>query len=167
MNKQQPTQNEYSAGGVVFRPNADGTGWDIIAVQRARHGDWSLPKGHIESGETRQQAAIREVKEESGIDARVVHPLGEVDYFFRKSGGGLIHKTVYHFLLEAANDQLGGPNWEVSEARWVDVNGADDLLTYAKDKEVVAMALTELRRRYPEFNDGQPTGGDNKSDATA
>jgi 8-oxo-dGTP pyrophosphatase MutT (NUDIX family) len=167
MNKQQPTQNEYSAGGVVFRPNADGTGWDIIAVQRARHGDWSLPKGHIESGETRQQAAIREVKEESGIDALVVHPLGEVDYFFRKSGGGLIHKTVYHFLLEATNDQLGGPNWEVSEARWVDINAADDLLTYAKDKDVVAMALTELRRRYPEINDGQPAGDDDKSNATA
>ena len=167
MNKQQPTQNEYSAGGVVFRPNADDTGWDIIAVQRARHGDWSLPKGHIESGETRQQAAIREVKEESGVDARIVHPLGEVDYFFRKYGGGLIHKTVYHFLLEATNEQLGGPNWEVSEARWVNINEADDLLTYPKDKDVVAMALTELRRRYPEISDGQPTGDDNKSNATA
>ena len=167
MNKQQPTQNEYSAGGVVFRPSAEGKGWDIVAVQRARHGDWSLPKGHIEPGETRQQAAIREVKEESGIDALVVHPLGEVDYFFRKSGGGLIHKTVYHFLLEAANEQLGGPNWEVSEARWVGINEADALLTYAKDKDVVAMALTELRRRYPEINDGQPEDDDNKADLGA
>lgn len=110
---------------------------------------------------------MREVKEESGIDARVVHPLGEVDYFFRKSGGGLIHKTVYHFLLEATNYELGGPNWEVSEARWVGINDADDLLTYPKDKDVVAMALTELRRRYPEINDGQPAGDDNKSNATA
>jgi 8-oxo-dGTP pyrophosphatase MutT (NUDIX family) len=167
MSKQQPTQNEYSSGGVVFRPRADGKGWDIVAVQRARHGDWSLPKGHIESGETRQQAAIREVKEESGIDAHVIHPLGEVDYFFRKSGGGLVHKTVYHFLLEATNDNLGGPNWEVSEARWVDINHADELLTYAKDKDVVAMALAELRRRYPENNGEQPTGDDNRSNATA
>ena len=166
MKKPQPTQNEYSAGGVVFRPSKNG-GWEIVAVQRARHGDWSLPKGHIEEGETRKQAAVREVKEESGIDVRVVHPLGEVDYFFRKPGGGLVHKTVYHFLLEATSDELCGPNWEVSEARWVGINEADALLTYAKDKDVVAMALAELRRRYGESGEGQESEGDSEPKVTA
>ncbi|HST05415.1 MAG TPA: NUDIX hydrolase [Chloroflexia bacterium] len=146
MNKQQSTRNEYSAGGVVFRLSATGTGWDIVAVQRARHGDWSLPKGHLEAGETREQAAIREVKEESGIDARIISSLGETDYFFRTTNGGLVHKTVYHFLLEATSDTLGGPNWEVSESRWVNINEANNLLTYAKDIDIVARALTELRR---------------------
>jgi 8-oxo-dGTP pyrophosphatase MutT (NUDIX family) len=157
MHKKQSTQNEYSAGGVVFRPRTSGKGWDIVAVQRARHSDWSLPKGHIEAGETREQTAIREVKEETGIDARILHPLGEVDYFFRTTGGGLVHKTVYHFLLEATSNKLNGPNWEVSEARWVDINDAGSLLTYAKDIDIVTKALAELRLRYPEFDDAHET----------
>src|SRR5437868_15444060 len=108
--------SEYSAGGVVYRRNE--AGYDIVAVNRARHTDWSLPKGHVEEGETREQAAVREVKEETDIDARIVAPLGEITYFFMSKKEGLIKKSVYYFLMEATSTELGGPNWEVSEARW-------------------------------------------------
>ncbi len=151
--KRPETKDEYSSGGVVFRPNPCGTGWQIVAVQRARHDDWSLPKGHIEAGETREQTAIREIKEETGLDARILHPLGKVEYYFRKPSGNLIHKTVYHYLIEATSNELGKPNWEVSEARWVPLDEVQNLLTYEKDKQIVTKAQAELKAKFPEPNE--------------
>ena len=150
MGKQQSeVKSEHSAGGVVFRPAANGKSWDIVVVQRARHDDWSLPKGHIEAGETREQAAIREVKEETGLDARILHPLSEIQYFYRRPKGDLIRKTVYYYLMEATSTELGKPNWEVSEVRWVPIDEAHNLLSYQNDKNVVTKALTELASLNP------------------
>lgn len=134
--------SEYSAGGVVYRDND--AGYEFVAVQRARHDDWSLPKGHIESGETREQAAIREVKEETGIDARIVAPIGEVVYFYKRPRQGLTRKTVYHYLMEAVTHELGGPNWEVAEARWLPITEAHTLLTYSNDKQIINKAQALL-----------------------
>ena len=133
---------EYSSGGVVYRRGE--AGYEFVAVQRARHGDWSLPKGHIEAGESREEAAIREVKEETGIEARIVGDLQEVVYFYRRSKEGLTRKSVYYYLMEAVTEELGGPNWEVSEARWVPMSEADGLLSYANDKETVRLAVKAL-----------------------
>lgn len=134
--------SEYSSGGVVYRQN--GSSFDIALIFRTRHDDWSLPKGHIEVGESREQAALREVKEETGLDARIVLALGEATYFFRKKGGDLVRKTVYHYLLEAVSTELGKPNWEVTEARWVPIVEAQALLSYEKDREIVGKAIVEL-----------------------
>lgn len=140
--KDDSQSSEYSAGGVVYRRNGAGT--DIAVIYRTRHDDWSLPKGHIEAGESREQAALREIKEETGLDARILHPLGEAVYFFRKKGGDLVRKTVYHYLMEALTTNLGKPNWEVTEARWVPITEAQGLLSYEKDKEILAKAMAEL-----------------------
>ena len=134
--------SEYSSGGVVYRQS--GSSFDIALIYRTRHDDWSLPKGHIEAGESREQAALREVKEETGLDARIVLALGEATYFFRKKGGDLIRKTVYHYLLEAITTELGKPNWEVTEARWAPIAEAQALLSYEKDREIVGKAMAEL-----------------------
>jgi len=134
--------SEYSAGGVVYR--GDAGAYEFVAVQRARHGDWSLPKGHIEAGESREQAAIREVKEETGIDAHIIGDLGEVIYFYRRPRQGLTRKSVYHFLMEASSHELGGPNWEVAEARWVPMAEADTLLSYQNDKQIINKAQAIL-----------------------
>jgi 8-oxo-dGTP diphosphatase len=133
---------EYSAGGVVYRRT--GEGYDIVAVQRARHEDWSLPKGHIEAGESREQAALREVKEETGLDAQIVGELGEVVYFYRRREEGLVRKSVYHYLMEALSDKLGNPNWEVSEVRWVPITEAHTLLSYENDRGIVRKAQSML-----------------------
>jgi 8-oxo-dGTP diphosphatase len=138
---QSQTIHEYSSGGVVYRSTANG--YEFAAVHRARHTDWSLPKGHIEAGESREEAALREVKEETGLDARIVAPIAEVVYFYRRGRGPesvLIHKTVYHYLLEALTYDFGGPNWEVSECRWVPLSEAKDVLSYENDREVVRKA---------------------------
>ena len=135
------TVHEYSSGGVVYRRN--GGNYEFVAVNRPRHSDWSLPKGHIEPGETREEAALREVKEETGLDARIVAPLTEVVYFFRRGrnhDGALIHKTVYHFLLQAISSEFSVPNSEVSEARWLPLTEARNLLSYENDLEVVRKA---------------------------
>jgi 8-oxo-dGTP diphosphatase len=121
------TTAEYSSGGVVYRRGENG--YEFVAVQRARHGDWSLPKGHLEEGESREEAAIREVKEV---------------YFYRRRKEGLTRKSVYYYLMEALTDKLGGPNWEVSEARWVPMSEADSLLSYANDKGTIRLALKAL-----------------------
>lgn len=140
--KPQPkTVHEYSSGGVVYRSTPDG--YQFVAVHRARHTDWSLPKGHLEPGETKEQAALREVKEETGLDARIVAPITDVVYFYRTGRGAesvLVHKTVYHYLLEAITFSFGGPNWEVSESRWVPLSEAQTLLSYENDLEVVRKA---------------------------
>jgi 8-oxo-dGTP pyrophosphatase MutT (NUDIX family) len=147
--------DEYSAGGVVFRRHAaegaEGAApFEIAVVQRARHDDWSLPKGHIEAGESREQAAIREVQEETGLDARILYTLGDVVYYYRRRNGDLVRKTVYHYLMEATSTELGPPNWEVSESRWIPINEARTLLTYQKDKGIVSKAIAELRLRFPD-----------------
>ncbi len=136
------TTAEYSSGGVVYRRSE--TGYEFVAVQRARHGDWSLPKGHLEAGESREEAAIREVREEAGIEARIVCDLQEVVYFYRRAREGLTRKSVYYYLMEAVIDELGGPNWEVSEARWVPMSKADSLLSYANDKGTIRLAVKAL-----------------------
>jgi 8-oxo-dGTP pyrophosphatase MutT (NUDIX family) len=132
------TTSEYSSGGVVYR--REGDDYAIAAVQRARHGDWSLPKGHIEEGETQEQAAVREVEEETGLKAKIVAPIDEVVYFYRRTGGELIRKVVYHFLMEVTGGEQGGPNWEVSEVRMVPIGEAHKLLSYKNDHEIVRKA---------------------------
>jgi len=134
--------SEYSAGGVVYRHN--GAQIDVALIYRTRHDDWSLPKGHIEAGESREQAALREIKEETGLDICIVRPLGEAIYFFRKRGGDLVRKTVYHYLMEALTTELGKPNWEVTEARWVPIAEARGLLSYEKDRDIIGKALAVL-----------------------
>jgi 8-oxo-dGTP pyrophosphatase MutT (NUDIX family) len=138
---QPQTIHEYSSGGVVYR--AIDNGYEFAAVHRARHTDWSLPKGHIEAGESREEAALREVKEETGLDARIVAPITEVVYFYRRGRGPesvLVHKTVYHYIMEALSYDFGKPNWEVSECRWVPLSEAQDVLSYENDREVVRKA---------------------------
>lgn len=140
----EPYSSEYSAGGVVYRRN--GGKVDVALIYRTRHDDWSIPKGHIEAGESREQAALREIKEETGLDVRIVRPLGEAVYYFRKKGGDLVRKTVYYYLMEALTTELGKPNWEVTESRWVPIEEAQALLSYEKDREIVERAMAELMR---------------------
>ena len=79
---------------------------------------WSLPKGHVEHGETHEQAAIREVEEETGISGRITARLGSVEYTF-VAQGRRIHKRVHHYLMEAVGGELSDADIEVTEVAWV------------------------------------------------
>lgn len=154
MRTSEPPKTEYAAGGIVYRTHPSGKGWDIVVIKRARYinESWTLPKGHIEQGETREQAAIREVKEETGLDADPLFSLDKIEYYFRKEGEK-IHKIVYYYLMPAKNEEFGEPNSEVAESRWVNINEVRTLLTYDRDKDIATKALIELRLRFPENDD--------------
>lgn len=100
---------------------------------------WSLPKGHIEDGETTEETAVREVKEETGISAHVLRPLGTIDYWF-VAERRRVHKTVHHFLLEATGGELSDEDVEVTEVAWVPLADLEDKLAYADERKLVRKA---------------------------
>jgi 8-oxo-dGTP pyrophosphatase MutT (NUDIX family) len=132
------TVDETSAGGLVMD---DGRLHAVLIGRLDRHGRllWSLPKGHIEDGETVEQTAVREVKEETGISARVLRPLGSIDYWF-VAERRRVHKTVHHFLLTAEGGELSDEDVEVTEVAWVPVAELEAKLAYADERKLVRKA---------------------------
>jgi 8-oxo-dGTP pyrophosphatase MutT (NUDIX family) len=131
------TVNETSAGGLVV----DRSGSEAHAVligKRDRSGRlvWSLPKGHVESGESRTQAAVREVAEETGISGVVIAPLGTIDYWFVASGRR-IHKTVHHYLLEATGGELSANDVEVEEVAWIPLPEVAGRMEYEDERRLL------------------------------
>ncbi len=97
---------------------------------------WSLPKGHVEPGETREQAAIREVAEETGITGQILVPLGAIDFWF-VADGRRIHKTVHHFLMERTGGELSADDAEVVEVQWVPLADISGKLAYADERRLM------------------------------
>jgi 8-oxo-dGTP pyrophosphatase MutT (NUDIX family) len=135
---------EISAGGMVI--DRTGNRPQVAVIGRLdRRGRllWSLPKGHLEAGETAEDAAVREVEEETGIRGRVVAPLGTIDYWF-VADDRRIHKTVHHYLLEAAGGKLCDQDIEVDEVAWVPLDELRDRLAYAGERRLAATAADLL-----------------------
>ncbi len=132
--------DEVSAGGLVI----DTTGTQGLLIGRIDHKDatgkrilWSLPKGHIEEGETPEQAAIREVAEETGITSSITKSLGVIDFWFM-AGGKRIHKTVHHFLFTEVSGVLTPQVSEVDEVSWFPLSEIVDRLAYPDEKKLIA-----------------------------
>lgn len=104
---------------------------------------WSLPKGHVEEGETHEQAAIREVEEETGISGRITARLGSVDYTF-VAQGRRIHKRVHHYLMVAVGGELSDADIEVTEVAWVPLDDLSSRLAYAGERRLVRRAVELL-----------------------
>jgi len=107
-----------------------------VLVHRPAYDDWTLPKGKLEPGESRLDAAAREVREETGLDARLGPELGTTSYV--DSHGR--DKTVWYWAATAAGGELA-PTKEIDEARWVPVEQAPEVLSYERDLEVLERAL--------------------------
>ena len=133
--------DETSAGGLVLdRRGPEASGALIGRLDRRGRLLWSLPKGHVEPGETEEQAAVREVAEETGIRGSVIGKLGTIDFWF-VADGRRIHKTVHHFLL-LADDPIGGlelsdEDVEVSEVAWVPLTELAAKLAYADERRLL------------------------------
>ena len=123
--------DETSAGGLVIRTE-DGISAAALIGRLDRRGRlrWSLPKGHVEQGETTEQAAIREVAEETGINGRITARLGSGEYTFPVRGKRS-HQRVHHFLMEAVAGELSDADLEVTEVAWVPMNEIAQRLAYA------------------------------------
>ncbi len=132
--------DEVSAGGLVI----DVTGTKGLLIGRKDLKDakkerllWSLPKGHIEAGETPEEAAIREVAEETGIESEISKSLGVIDFWFM-AGGKRIHKTVHHFLFKEVGGKLAPQITEVDEVGWFPLEEIISLLAYPDEKKLIA-----------------------------
>ena len=123
--------------------HASGTAAIIGRLDRRGRLLWSLPKGHIEDGETAEQAAVREVEEETGIIGRVVAPLGTIDFWF-VAEDRRVHKTVHHFLLRALGGELSDEDVEVSEVAWVPLAELESRLAYADERRLIRRAAELL-----------------------
>lgn len=135
---------ETSAGGLVV-DRRDGAPRVALIGRVDRRGRllWSLPKGHLEAGETAEDAAVREVEEETGIRGRVLAALGTIDYWF-VADDRRIHKTVHHYLLEASGGELSDDDVEVDEVAWVPLDQLGDRLAYAGERRLAETAADLL-----------------------
>ena len=140
-------QREFSAGGVLVRTIR---GRPHLAAIRpgGRERIWALPKGHIDAGETAAETAVREVREETGVEGRLLEKLGDVRYVYTWEGER-IFKVVSFFLLQAGRGRIGAIDEsmriEVAEARWLPLVDASRLLTYGGEREMAAKALERLQ----------------------
>jgi 8-oxo-dGTP pyrophosphatase MutT (NUDIX family) len=135
---------EFSAGGVVVRGDQVVV---IVPTRRAADGSrvLALPKGHVDPGETSVQAAAREVREETGIVAEPIRPLGESRYWYRRDGR-TIGKAVEFFLFHFVEGDTADHDDEVEEVRWIPLEEARTALSHAAEREMVELALANLRK---------------------
>src|SRR5436190_18082703 len=140
-----PTQREVSAGGVVYR-RADGAIEVVLASRRTRRGDlaWGLAKGGIEPGESREDAAIREVREETGLDATIEADLGDTRYIYVWEDVR-IRKRVHFFLMRHVGGDVDDRDDEMEEIRWFPLERALKRAAYRGEREVLARAAEFLR----------------------
>src|SRR6201991_1226882 len=137
------TVHETSTGGLVI-DGIDGPKDTQVAaligrIDRRGRMLWSLPKGHIELGETAEQTAIREVAEETGIQGSVLAALGSIDYWF-VTEGRRVHKTVHHYLMRFLGGELCDEDVEVSEVAWVPLTELPSRLAYADERKLAQVA---------------------------
>jgi 8-oxo-dGTP pyrophosphatase MutT (NUDIX family) len=138
-------RHRISSGGVVVRRAG---GLELCLINPRGRGSWALPKGWIEPGETPEAAALREVREETGLDGVIEDELGTIEYwFFSRDEGVRIHKTVHFFLMQYAGGDTADHDHEVTEARWLPVERALDVMTYPNEREIVRRAVAILDSR--------------------
>jgi 8-oxo-dGTP pyrophosphatase MutT (NUDIX family) len=145
---------EVSAGGIVYKRTPTGVRVAFILDPFSK---WAFAKGHVERGETVEQAAVRETMEEMGLDQlRVVSPLGTIDFWFRdryrpETRGVLVHKYVHYFLMEAPSDAAGRPQRKekIRKVIWVSLGRAMRTSSYEDVRPILKKAMSLLGMRRP------------------
>jgi 8-oxo-dGTP diphosphatase len=136
MERNTPAAIVRAAGGLIVR--RQGGELQIAVVHRPVHQDWSFPKGKLEEGETFEEAAQREVLEETGLVCRLLRFVGHTDYVDRKGRP----KVVAYWVMSAVAGTFA-PNEEVDEFRWVDMATAGQMLSYERDRELLAVLAAD------------------------
>jgi 8-oxo-dGTP pyrophosphatase MutT (NUDIX family) len=140
------TERQTSAGGVLVRRALHGDEV-LLASRRTRRGDlvWGLPKGLVERGESPEDTAVREVREETGFQGQVRGPLGEVTYWFVWEGTR-IRKTVHFFLMDDTGAEPSARDREMEEVRWFPLDEAADAAGFDSEKKIIRQAAEAVRR---------------------
>lgn len=142
------TEDQISSGGVAFRRR---DGRVDVALIRTHQDRWQLPKGLIDPGEKPEETALREVGEEAGLTTRLVAPLDVIEYWYfghRRGERVRFHKQVHFFLLEYIEGRVEDHDYEVAEARWVQIEEAPALLAFDNEREVVEKAQTLIEESF-------------------
>jgi 8-oxo-dGTP diphosphatase len=139
------TYDQISAGGVAYRMLEGRIEVALISVGQNER--WQLPKGTIDKGELNETAALREVREEAGIEAELIAPIDTVEYWYYATHQGKrvrYHKYVHFFLMQYLSGNVSDHDHEVNEARWVEIDEAISLLAFKSEQEVVRKAKEYL-----------------------
>lgn len=131
---------EFSAGGVVFKKEDNNV--SILVAQHSQHHGWGFPKGLIgdyQKGESKEDASVREVKEETGVDAKIIQPL-EPSVYWYKFKDETIKKTVYYFIMKNCGGDITQHDFEMEAVEWVPLDQVEERLTFKSDKKVFQQA---------------------------
>jgi len=145
-----PTKTQISAGGVAFRKRKNQIEVALISV--GDNNRWQLPKGIVDKGESTEDAAVREVREEAGIDSDIVERIDKVEYWYfwnEDDQRVRYHKFVYFYLLRYKSGDVRDHDDEVNEARWVEIGEAITLLAYSSEKKIVEKAKALIGSGLP------------------
>lgn len=140
------TKLQFSAGGVAFRKQ--GGQLEVVLISVGVDNRWQLPKGLVDTGESTEDAAVREVREEAGIDTELVERIDKVEYwYFSKEQSQRVryHKFVYFYLLRYKSGDVSRHDHEVNEAQWVEIDDAIKMLAFDSEKLVVEKAKGLIR----------------------
>lgn len=141
------TRTEVSAGGIVFRRETDEL---EVALILTHEGRWQLPKGWVEEGEPHETTAVREVREEAGLDASIVGPIDTIEYWYTSTYEPVparIHKYVHFYLLRYESGSTADHDDEVQEARWFPLDEAVNRLAFDGERKIMELARVALRKR--------------------
>ena len=136
-----PTKLQVSAGGVTYRQQEGKVEVALISVGTDNR--WQLPKGLVDKGESTANASLREVREETGIDAEMIDRIDKVEYWYasREEGHPVrYHKFVYFYLMRYRSGDIGDHDDEVNEARWVPIDDAIEMLAFKSEKKIMTQA---------------------------
>ena len=140
------TVSEVSAGGLVISESNPSMIALISHKNRGGGLDWVIPKGHVELGENYLQTAVREIREETGLESKILEKIGEISYSF-KIGPKRIKKTVHHYLLQQIGGSLNAyndPTGEVVDAQWFEIERLDEVLAHENERKIAQRALEIL-----------------------
>lgn len=143
------TVHQVSAGGVAYRRIDHRL--EIALIKTSSEGRWQLPKGLIDPGETPEATAVREVREEAGIDCKILSSLGVIEYWFVAAYDGgpkrRYHKKVHFFLMQFVTGDVADHDDEVAEARWVEISQVQSMLAFDSEKKIVERGIAGLEER--------------------
>ena len=136
-----PVRDQVSAGGVVFRGETGGV--EVVIVSVGGQSRWQLPKGLVDEGEKPEITAVREAREEAGVESEVVQHLETIEYWYAGLDNGIrvrFHKRVHFYLLRYLTGDTKDHDWEVNEARWVPIEDATSQLAFDNERRVMERA---------------------------